>query len=90
VARHCLSVPNFGRWLVTQYQQGVVRTATRALALGGGLCLLVGFALNRHGDLAPYSLVVLQPTAVTFLSGRPLWEAMTTQPALIYSGIFPA
>src|SRR5207249_123462 len=89
VYRHCLSVPNFGRWLVTQHQQGLYRSVTRALALGGVLCMLVGFSLNRHGELSPYSLAVLKPKAVHFLSGPSLLEAMTTQPALIYFRHFP-
>jgi phosphohistidine phosphatase SixA len=87
--RHCLSVPNFGRWLVTQHQQGLYRSATWALALGGGLCLLVGFSLSHHRDLSPYSLAVLKPKAIQFLSGPPLLKAMTTQPALIYFRHFP-
>jgi phosphohistidine phosphatase SixA len=89
VYRHCLSVPNFGRWLVTQHQQGRYRVATLALALGACLFLLVGFALNHHGEASQYSVTVLQPEAVTFLSGPPLLEAMTTQPALIYFRHFP-
>ena len=89
VYRHCLSVPNFGRWLVTQHQQGFYRSATRSLALGGLLCLLVGFSLNRHGEVSQYSPAVLKPKAVQFLGGPQLLEAMTTQPALIYFRHFP-
>src|SRR5439155_21841346 len=48
--RHWLSVPNFGRWLVTQHQQGLYRSATLSLALSGLLVLLVGFSLNHHGE----------------------------------------
>ena len=87
--RHCLSLPNFGRWLVTQHQQGLYRSATLALALGGVLFLLVGFSLNRHGEVSQYSPAVLKPKAVQFLSGPQLLEAMTTKPALIYFRHFP-
>jgi phosphohistidine phosphatase SixA len=89
VYRNCLSVPNFGRWLVTQHQKGLYRSAMLSLALGGVLFLLVGFSLNRHGEVLQYSPAVLKPKAVQFLSGPPLLEAMTTKPALIYFRHFP-
>jgi phosphohistidine phosphatase SixA len=86
---NCLSLKNFGRWLVTQHQNGFYRSATLSLALGGLLFLLVGFSLNHHSEVAQYSLSVLKPKEVKFLSGPQLLGEMTTQPALIYFRHFP-
>src|SRR5262245_953098 len=84
VDRNCLSLPNFGRWLATQHRDGFYRSATLALALGGLLCFIVGLSLARHGEAVQYSVPVLKPKEVQFLSGLELLDAMRTHPALIY------
>jgi phosphohistidine phosphatase SixA len=88
-SRNCLSLPNFGRWLSTRYQNGFYRSATLALALSGVLSFLVGFGLARHGDASQYSLAVVNPKEVQFLSGPELLDAMRTQPVIIYFRHFP-
>jgi phosphohistidine phosphatase SixA len=87
--RKCLSLPNFRRWLAAQHQKGFYRSATLALACSGLLCFILGFSLNRHGDVSQYSVAVLKPKEVQFLSGRDLLDAMRTQPVLIYFRHFP-
>jgi phosphohistidine phosphatase SixA len=88
-SRNCLSLPNFGRWLSTRYQTGFCRSATLALALSGVLCFLIGFGLARHGAASQYSVPVLKPKEVQFLSGPELLEAMRTQAIIIYFRHFP-
>ena len=88
-SRNCLSLPNFGRWLFTRYQTGFYRSATLALALSGVLPFLIGFGLARHGAASQYSVTVLKPKEVQFLSGRDLLSAMRTQPVIIYFRHFP-
>jgi hypothetical protein len=84
VDRYCLSLPNFGRWLATQHRNGFYRSATLALALGGLLSFIVGLSVARHGEGVQYSVAVLKPTEVQFLSGSELLDAMRTHSALIY------
>jgi phosphohistidine phosphatase SixA len=83
-SRNSFSLPNFGRWLSTQFQAGFYRSATLALALSGVLPFLIGFGLARHGAASQYSVAVLKPKEVQFLSGRDLLDAMRTQPVIIY------
>jgi phosphohistidine phosphatase SixA len=53
------------------------------------LSFLVGFGLARHGDASQYSLAVLKPKEVQFLSGPELLDAMRTQAVIIYFRHFP-
>ena len=88
-SRNCLSLRNFGRWFSTRYQTGFYRSATVALALCGVLSFVIGFGLARHGAASQYSVAVLKPKEVQFLSGRDLLDAMRTQAAIIYFRHFP-
>jgi phosphohistidine phosphatase SixA len=88
-SRNCLSLRNFGRWLSTRYQTGFYRSATLALALSGVLSFVIGFGLARHGAASQYSVAVLKPKEVQFLSGRDLLDAMRTRAVIIYFRHFP-